>query len=181
MEKPTKPHPEASRPAEGSAEGNEEGLRPHRFLLTPLVVPAPARLAGLEGIRVVRLAAGARHALALGEGGTVWAWGDASRGQLGLGPHAASARWSGPPRHDPRSASAEPARGLTSVPPWRLGPRPRQPLQGGEEAIYVRRPRLVRDLVRAHATAVDVGAGGAHSAALVEVRFRARASLLGPL
>lgn len=153
----------------GGEDGGGEALRRHRNLLTPLVVPAPTRLAGLEGIRVMRLAVGGRHVLALGEGGSVWAWGEASRGQLGLGPDVAAARWSGPAQHDPRAAAAEPARGLTSVPAWQSGPSPGQKLEAGTEAICVRRPRLVRALVRAHATAVDVGAGHAHSAALVEV------------
>lgn len=47
-------------------------------------LPAPLRL-NLPGARLVAVTAGSRHSLALDDTGKVWAWGDNSSGQLGLG------------------------------------------------------------------------------------------------
>lgn len=45
---------------------------------------APVRL-NLPGIKFAAVASGSRHSLAIDETGKVWAWGDNSSGQLGLG------------------------------------------------------------------------------------------------
>ena len=47
-------------------------------------VRAPVRLS-LPGTKATALAVGSRHSLAVDEAGRVWAWGDNSSGQLGLG------------------------------------------------------------------------------------------------
>jgi alpha-tubulin suppressor-like RCC1 family protein len=48
--------------------------------------PTPVRVGGLDGVEAI--AAGASHALALKEDGTVWAWGANDLGQLGNGTKA---------------------------------------------------------------------------------------------
>ncbi len=48
------------------------------------MVATPLRLAA-PGVKLVTVVAGSRHSLALDEAGKVWAWGDNSSGQLGLG------------------------------------------------------------------------------------------------
>jgi len=52
----------------------------------PVQVIAPEGVGALKNI--VALSAGVYHSLALRQDGTVWAWGDNSRGQLGVGPIA---------------------------------------------------------------------------------------------
>lgn len=47
-------------------------------------VVEPVRLT-LPGIKFVSVASGSRHSLAIDETGKIWAWGDNSSGQLGLG------------------------------------------------------------------------------------------------
>jgi alpha-tubulin suppressor-like RCC1 family protein len=46
---------------------------------------APQPVIGLEGVRIVAIAAGRAHALALTADGMVYAWGTNNRGQLGIG------------------------------------------------------------------------------------------------
>ncbi|KAH8975211.1 hypothetical protein BDL97_01G143600 [Sphagnum fallax] len=47
---------------------------------------APPCLVGFEpGVRIITVAAGGRHTLALSDGGQVWGWGYGGEGQLGLG------------------------------------------------------------------------------------------------
>ncbi|CAM6070378.1 unnamed protein product [Sphagnum tenellum] len=47
---------------------------------------APPCLVGFEpGVRIISVAAGGRHTLALSDGGQVWGWGYGGEGQLGLG------------------------------------------------------------------------------------------------
>lgn len=50
----------------------------HDFLKTPLQLNLP-------GAKPIMVAAGSRHSLAVDNSGRVWAWGDNSSGQLGLG------------------------------------------------------------------------------------------------
>ena len=59
------------------------------------VAPFPVRVAALEGVPLVALAASAtsRHALGLGADGGVWAWGDNTRRQLGLNATAPAVVW----------------------------------------------------------------------------------------
>lgn len=45
--------------------------------------PMPARISGFGGCRLIQLACGSNHSLALTEGGRVWAWGGAIFGRLG--------------------------------------------------------------------------------------------------
>ena len=45
----------------------------------------PRLVAGLEGVKVVAIAAGKKHALAMTSDGSVFAWGDNDQGQLGNG------------------------------------------------------------------------------------------------
>jgi alpha-tubulin suppressor-like RCC1 family protein len=45
--------------------------------------PLPALVTGFGGCRIVQLACGSNHSLALTEGGRVWAWGGAIFGRLG--------------------------------------------------------------------------------------------------
>lgn len=48
-------------------------------------VPTPRPVAGLAGIRIVQIAAGSAHSLALAADGTLYAWGAGQSGQLGDG------------------------------------------------------------------------------------------------
>jgi alpha-tubulin suppressor-like RCC1 family protein len=52
------------------------------FMLQPLQIQSLAA----HGVRATAAAAGRQHSLVLGHDGRVWAFGDGSRGQLGLGP-----------------------------------------------------------------------------------------------
>ena len=46
---------------------------------------SPVQVGGLAGMKIVAIAAGFDHAVALKNDGTVWAWGNNSKGQLGNG------------------------------------------------------------------------------------------------
>lgn len=56
--------------------------------LTPGYRPQPAAVSGLTDVVAIALGTGIGHALAVRRDGTVWAWGDNMRGQLGNGSSA---------------------------------------------------------------------------------------------
>ncbi len=54
--------------------------------LTNYKIIVVAAVASAAGVRIVAVAAGNQHSLALSEDGKVFAWGDGHYGALGLGP-----------------------------------------------------------------------------------------------
>jgi len=69
-----------------SCGANEHGQCGHGDTISPR--PVMRSLAALHSRRIVSVAAGKRHSLAVDEDGVVFAWGDGSSGQLGLGDRA---------------------------------------------------------------------------------------------
>lgn len=51
-------------------------------------VPKPTKIDALDEVFVIDIAAGQRHGLALTQLGSVWAWGNNAKGQLGVEPNA---------------------------------------------------------------------------------------------
>jgi|GEM_PF-1280409 len=65
----------------GSNGNSQLGLGPS----APSIATTPTRIVAFDAIEIVDIAAGAAHALALDTNGTVYAWGNNSRGELGDG------------------------------------------------------------------------------------------------
>eukprot|EP00742_Colponemidia_sp_Colp-10_P010299 GILJ01011305.1.p1 GENE.GILJ01011305.1~~GILJ01011305.1.p1 ORF type:complete len:1240 (-),score=152.36 GILJ01011305.1:102-3821(-) len=64
-----------------------------RDVLIPKPVSFPqSDRASDQPLRFAKIASGTSHTLVLTDGGEVWAWGDSSQGQLGLGEHVMSSR-----------------------------------------------------------------------------------------
>ena len=135
-------------------------------------VQNPQRIS-LPGTRAMAVAAGSRHSLAVDETGRVWAWGDNSSGQLGLGhtkPVAGMALVTGlPGRTSVIAAGTQHSMALlTDGTVWVWGANNRGQLGRGAADAFAVQPKPVR--VTTLGRVVDVASGNDFVLALVGQR-----------
>eukprot|EP00741_Cyanophora_paradoxa_P016699 tig00020938_g16128.t1 len=135
----------------------------------------PKMVEGLRGVRVISVAAGAAHTVALSSQGEVWSWGDGQAGQLGHGDHALQRvprtvdalrgkNTIGLAAGDHHSAAVTADGALYT---WGFGVNGR--LGHGDEQIQTL-PKIVNFFASKGIHVTQVALGGSHSLALTEAR-----------
>ena len=125
---------------------------------TPIEVNVPRMITSLQRTRIVSVACGANHTLAISETGQLWSCGRGRHGQVRRGLHAAQCRAWQPSHPTPPSPPPNPPC------PAPCPPRPSPP-QLGHGHFHDEGVLLLVETIR-HERIVSVAAGRAHSVAL---------------